>query len=180
MLSVIVPVYNVKTYIDRCIQSILTQSFRDIELILIDDGSTDGSAKMCDEWAAKDNRIVVIHKKNGGVSSARNAGLEFFKGEYLTFVDPDDFVAPDTYAVNMKYLLEHHEVDILQYPYCHYVSDEEISNYHQPAETTFVGSEQIFRNYSFKFNIVETYPINAGGFFKYCLHLILPVLKVLF
>lgn len=147
LLSIITPVFNVESYLDRCVLSILSQSYHDIELLLIDDGSTDGSSRMCDDWATKDNRIVVIHKKNGGVSSARNAGLDIFKGEYLTFVDPDDFIAPDTYAVNMNYLLAHRDVDILQYPYCHYVSDEEITNYHQPVETTFIGSEQIFKNW---------------------------------
>ena len=147
LLSIITPVYNVVSFLDRCIKSILSQSYRNIELILIDDGSTDGSSLLCDEWAAKDSRVMVIHKENGGVSSARNSGLKVFKGEYLTFVDPDDFIASDTYAVNMDYLLAHCDVDVLQYPYCHYLSDEEISNYHQPAETTFIGSEQIFRNW---------------------------------
>ncbi|MCR5605413.1 MAG: glycosyltransferase, partial [Treponema sp.] len=88
LLSIITPVYNVESYLDRCVQSILCQSYCNIELILIDDGSTDSSSKKCEEWARKDNRIIVIHKDNGGVSSARNAGLEKASGEYLTFVDP--------------------------------------------------------------------------------------------
>ena len=91
LLSIITPVYNVEAYLDRCVKSILTQSYRNIEMILIDDGSTDGSSALCDKWAAEDSRVIVIHKANGGVSSARNAGLEVVKGEYLTFVDPDDF-----------------------------------------------------------------------------------------
>lgn len=147
LLSIITPVYNVEAYLERCVLSILSQSYKNLELILIDDGSTDDSSVLCDEWATKDSRVVVIHKENGGVSSARNAGLKVFKGEYLTFVDPDDFIATDTYSVNMNYLLEHRDVDILQYPYCHYVSDEEIFDYHQPAEATFVGPEQIFKNW---------------------------------
>jgi len=147
LLSIIIPVYNVEAYLERCVSSILSQPYHNIELILIDDGSTDSSSELCDEWAAKDSQIVVIHKDNGGVSSARNAGLKVFKGEYLTFVDPDDFIAPETYSVNMDYLLAHRDVDILQYPYCHYVSDDKISNHHQPAEAIFVGSEQIFRNW---------------------------------
>ena len=146
-LSVITPIYNVETYLNRCIESILSQSYRNLELILIDDGSTDNSLLLCKEWAKRDKRVVIMHKENGGVSSARNLGLKVVKGEYLTFVDPDDFIAPNTYSVNMNYLLEHYDVDILQYPYCHYVSNEEIINYHQPVETTFVGSEQIFRNW---------------------------------
>lgn len=147
LLSIITPVYNVESYLDRCVKSILNQSYHEIELILIDDGSTDRSSALCDEWATMDNRVVVIHKENGGVSSARNAGLDVFKGKYLTFVDPDDFLEPDTYAVNMAYLLEHQEVGILQYPYCNYISKDEAPDYHRPAPTLFTGAEEIFRNW---------------------------------
>ena len=147
LLSIISPVYNVESYLDRCIQSILTQSYYDIELILIDDGSTDGSSVLCDKWVVNDSRVKVIHKENGGVSSARNVGLMVAHGEYLTFVDPDDFLAPDTYAPNMEYLITHQEVDMLQYPYCHYVSDDDISNYHKPASELLAGAEQIFKNW---------------------------------
>ena len=147
LLSIITPVYNVESYLDRSIQSILSQSYRDIELILIDDGSTDGSSSLCDEFAKKDDRVSVVHKENGGVSTARNVGLEIATGEYLTFVDPDDFLAPDTYLANMEYLISHKDVDILQYPYCNYISDDEILNYHRPAEHLLVGAEQIFSNW---------------------------------
>lgn len=147
LLSIITPVYNVEAYLDRCVQSILNQSYHNIELILIDDGSTDGSLAVCEKWAAKDNRVKVIHKENGGVSTARNAGLEVMKGDYLTFVDPDDFISLDTYADNMDYLLKHQDVDILQYPYCNYYSENEISDYHRPSSLLLVGSEQIFQNW---------------------------------
>ena len=147
LLSIIVPVYNVKTYIDRCIKSILTQSYRDFELILIDDGSTDGSSLLCDEWALRDKRIVVLHKVNEGVSAARNSGLDVANGDYITFVDSDDFVAPETYSENMGYLLEHQYVDILQYPYCHYIDENTIMNYHRPLSTLLIGKEQIFKNW---------------------------------
>lgn len=147
LLSIITPVYNVKSYLDRCVQSVLTQSYSNLELILIDDGSTDGSSLLCDEWVAKDSRIKVIHKKNGGVSSARNAGLEIFKGDYLTFIDPDDFLAADTYGPNMAYLQDHLEVDILQYPYCHYYNDDNKSDFHKPSSSLLVGAEQIFKNW---------------------------------
>ena len=93
--SVIVPVYKVEKYLDRCICSILNQTFSDFELILIDDGSPDNSGAICDQYAAKDNRVRVIHKENGGVSSARNAGLNAAQGTYIAFVDSDDEVAPD-------------------------------------------------------------------------------------
>ena len=147
LLSIVTPVYNVESFLDRSVQSILSQSYRDIELILIDDGSTDGSSSLCDELAKKDSRVKVIHKENGGVSTARNVGLEIASGEYLTFVDPDDFLAPDTYLANMEYLISQKDVDILQYPYCNYISDDEILNYHRPAEHLLVGAEQIFSNW---------------------------------
>jgi len=88
-ISIIVPVYKVEPYLRKCIDSILAQTFTDFELILVDDGSPDGCGKICDEYAKKDNRILVIHKSNGGLSSARNAGLEIAKGEYIGFVDSD-------------------------------------------------------------------------------------------
>lgn len=96
-LSVIVPVYNAEDYLHRCIDSILAQTFTDFELLLINDGSKDNSGKICDEYAAKDNRIRVFHKDNGGVSSARNVGLDNVRGEYVTFVDSDDWIEPEMY-----------------------------------------------------------------------------------
>lgn len=99
LISVIVPVYNVEDYLDKCISSIITQSYDNFELILIDDGSTDKSGEICDSFSLKDNRIKVIHKVNGGVSSARNYGLEQAHGEYVCFVDSDDYVLND-YLIN--------------------------------------------------------------------------------
>lgn len=95
LISIIVPIYKVETYLEKCIVSILSQTLRDIEIILVDDGSPDNCGKICDSYASKDSRIVVIHKKNGGLSSARNAGIDIAKGEYLMFVDSDDYVEPD-------------------------------------------------------------------------------------
>ena len=94
-ISIIVPVYNTEHYLPRCIDSILDQSFTDFELLLIDDGSTDGSGKICDAYAEKDNRIRVLHKENGGVSSARNLGLRVAAGNWICFVDSDDELMPD-------------------------------------------------------------------------------------
>lgn len=90
-ISVIVPVYNTEKYLHRCIDSILAQTFTDFELLLIDDGSKDNSGTICDEYAAKDSRVRVFHKENGGVSSARNLGLDNAKGEWISFVDSDDY-----------------------------------------------------------------------------------------
>lgn len=94
-ISVIVPVYNVKSLLPRCIDSLLNQQFTDYELLLIDDGSTDGSGDICDKYGKKDSRIKVIHKSNEGVSRTRNRGIDEAKGEWLTFVDSDDYVTPD-------------------------------------------------------------------------------------
>ena len=94
-ISVIVPVYNVEQYLPRCIDSILAQTFTDFEVLLIDDGSTDESGKICDEYAKKDSRIRVFHKKNGGVSSARNTGLDNAHSEWVAFVDSDDTLDVD-------------------------------------------------------------------------------------
>lgn len=96
-LSVIIPVYNVKKYLDRCMESVVGQKFKDLEIILVNDGSTDSSGLICDAWAEKDPRIQVIHQKNAGVSAARNAGIELATGEYVTFVDSDDWLAPNMY-----------------------------------------------------------------------------------
>lgn len=94
-ISVIVPVYNTEKYIHRCVDSILAQTFIDFELLLVNDGSKDSSGKICDEYAAKDSRVRVFHKENGGVSSARNVGLDNVKGEWVAFCDSDDYVYPD-------------------------------------------------------------------------------------
>ena len=92
LISIVIPVYKVEQYLDRCVESIVNQTYKNLEIILVDDGSPDNCPKMCDEWAKKDKRIKVIHKKNGGVSSARNAGIELASGEYLQFVDSDDYI----------------------------------------------------------------------------------------
>lgn len=97
LISIIVPVYNVEDYLHECIDSILNQSYRDLEIILVDDGSPDNSPKICDEYAKKDSRIKVIHKKNGGLSSARNAGLDLATGTFIGFIDSDDWIEPDMY-----------------------------------------------------------------------------------
>ena len=97
ILSIIVPVYNVEQYLPRCLDSILAQTFTDFEVIAVDDGSPDNCGQILDEYAQKDNRIKVIHKENGGVSSARNVALDVAQGEYIGFVDPDDYISCDMY-----------------------------------------------------------------------------------
>lgn len=95
LISVIVPVYNVEKYLNKCIDSIINQTYKNLEIILVDDGSTDNSGKICDEYAKKDNRIIVIHKENGGLSNARNAGIKNSQGLYTSFVDSDDYILPN-------------------------------------------------------------------------------------
>ena len=95
MVSIIVPIYNVEVYIRECIDSILAQTYPDFELILVDDGSPDDCGRICDEYAESDRRIIVIHKKNGGLTSARNAGLSKASGEWIMHVDGDDWGEPD-------------------------------------------------------------------------------------
>ena len=102
LISVIVPVYNVENYLYKCISSIITQSYGNFELILIDDGSIDKSGEICDSFSEKDNRIKVIHKVNEGVSSARNYGLKQARGEYICFVDSDDYVL--TYIIHSGFI----------------------------------------------------------------------------
>lgn len=109
-ISIIIPVYNVKEYLDKCIQSVVLQTYRNIEIIIVDDGSNDGSELICDEWGKKDNRIRVFHKKNGGLADARNFGLMNAKGEFVGFIDSDDYIKSDMYE-NLFAAMEE-EVDI--------------------------------------------------------------------
>lgn len=105
-VSIIVPVYKVERYLDKCISSIVNQTYTNLEIILVDDGSPDQCPQMCDAWAEKDARIRVIHKKNGGLSDARNAGMAVATGEYIAFVDSDDWIAPDLYTHLYRRLTE--------------------------------------------------------------------------
>lgn len=97
LISVIVPVYKVEKYLNTCVQSIVNQTYQNLEIILVDDGSPDQCPAICDEWKQRDSRIVVLHKKNGGLSSARNAGIRIAKGKYIGFVDSDDYIDSDMY-----------------------------------------------------------------------------------
>ena len=94
-VSVIVPIYNAEKYLNKCLESIIGQTYKNLEIILVDDGSSDNSPIICDAWAQIDSRIRVIHKKNGGVSSARNAGIDLAQGDYIGFVDADDWIEPN-------------------------------------------------------------------------------------
>lgn len=116
LISVIVPVYNMELYLDRCMKSILEQTYSNLEIILVDDGSTDKSPRMCDEYSKQDSRIKVIHKKNGGLSDARNAGLAIATGTYIGYVDSDDWIELDMYERMYTACVEHHaDVAVCRY-----------------------------------------------------------------
>lgn len=108
-VSVVVPVYKVEKYLERCVNSIIKQSLSELEIILVDDGSPDNCGIMCDSFADKDNRIKVVHKANGGLSSARNAGLKIATGEYIGFVDSDDDIETDMYE---KCIMQHSNIKL--------------------------------------------------------------------
>lgn len=107
LISVIIPVYNVEKYLRKCLDSIVGQTYEKLEMILVDDGSTDSSGSICDEYAGRDKRIRVIHKENGGLSDARNAGLDICTGEYITFIDSDDFVSRDYARILLEMAVKH-------------------------------------------------------------------------
>lgn len=106
LVSVIVPVYKVEEYLERCVDSILAQTYFNLQVILVDDGSPDACGKICDNYGEKDPRVLVLHKENGGLSSARNAGLDRAEGEYIAFVDSDDWIEPDMYQTMVTLALE--------------------------------------------------------------------------
>ncbi|MBQ8828028.1 MAG: glycosyltransferase [Clostridia bacterium] len=111
LISILVPVYNVEKYLRQCIDSIIAQIYKNIEIILVDDGSTDSSGTICDEYSKKDSRIKVIHQKNQGLAAVRNVGISAARGEYIGFVDSDDFIAPDMYS-DMLDLIQKYEADL--------------------------------------------------------------------
>ena len=121
-ISIVVPVYNMEKYLERCVNSLLAQTYKNIEIILVDDGAKDSSPEMCDQYAKTDARIKVIHKPNGGLSSARNAGLDAATGDYIGFVDSDDYVSPEMYA-RLAERLENSDCDIANVMYVR--ADEE-------------------------------------------------------
>lgn len=114
MVSVIIPVYNVEKFLNRCVDSILSQTYKNIEIILVDDGALDSSPQICDEYAHKDTRVNVVHKQNGGLASARNAGLKVAKGDYILFVDSDDWIKGNTVEELLNIAIKN-EVDFVRF-----------------------------------------------------------------
>ena len=114
MISVIIPVYKVEAYLDKCVQSVIGQTYKDLEIILVDDGSPDRCPQMCDEWALKDSRIRVLHQRNRGLSAARNTGIRAAKGEWLYFLDSDDWIIPECITLMMDCVNSHPDVEMVQ------------------------------------------------------------------
>lgn len=138
-LSVIVPVYKAESYLRRCVDSILNQPYEPFELLLIDDGSPDGSGEICDRYAQKDRRVHVIHQKNAGVSSARNAGLEHASGEWITFIDADDYLSGDYFSV-----LKEAQADIL---FQGWKTFGDYCDYTEPMEEGLLATPEKIRNF---------------------------------
>lgn len=144
-LSIIIPVFNVEKYVQTCLDSVIEQSFRNFEVIVVDDGSTDGSPTICDAAAKQDGRICVIHQQNGGLSAARNAGLDIARGEWIGFLDSDDFIMPDMYEKLMD-AAEKARADIA---ICNYlrvdVQGKPIEKQDQPIPDAVLNRDDILR-----------------------------------
>ncbi|GAB6168244.1 glycosyltransferase family 2 protein [Clostridium carnis] len=149
MITVIVPVYNVQKYLSKCIDSIINQTYRDLEIILVNDGSTDISGEICDKYKLKDDRIRVIHKKNGGLSEARNAGLDVAKGDYIAFLDSDDWVDKELYDTLYKLSTKYNsDISICNFKYCHNEEEKLNNSYKEIVYSNIDAMKQIYdKNY---------------------------------
>ena len=156
MVSVIVPIYNVEKYLKRCIDSILNQTYKNLEIILVDDGSPDKCPQICDEYAKSDKRIKVIHKQNAGVSAARNDGLAIAQGDLIGFVDSDDFIHPSMYEEMVNYLVSQ-DCDLVSCSFTKFSTEEEINN---NLDMNLFPKETLTRNEAISFSLDKK---NKGG-----------------
>ena len=143
LISVIVPIYNVEKYLRRCLDSICNQVYSNLEIVLVDDGSTDSSGKIADEYARRDIRVHVIHKQNGGLSDARNVGLSYCHGKYIVFVDSDDYVTED-YVMVLYDLLKHNHADISAVSLTH--KEEELSKINDSTTTKIYNTKEALQD----------------------------------
>lgn len=139
LVSIIIPIYNVEKYLKRCIDSVINQTYKNIEIILVDDGSRDSSSRICDEYALKDPRIRVIHKVNGGLGFARNSGLDIAMGKYVTFIDGDDYIG-ESHIEDMIYAIEINETDTCMTGYTKVYADHQIEHKHVCCGSIFKGN----------------------------------------
>ncbi|MCD7797629.1 MAG: glycosyltransferase [Clostridiales bacterium] len=152
MISIIIPIYKVEKYLKKCVDSVLSQIYKDLEIILVDDGSPDNCPQICDEYAKSYSRVKVVHKKNGGLMSARQAGSRVAKGEYVTFVDGDDWIDPDMYE-NFVKVIERYNPDIaLCEFYFSYPNEEKKStqNLSKPYFNKVEAGKEIYPTMLFK------------------------------
>lgn len=143
LISIIIPIYNVEDYLTKCIDSLICQTYKNIEIILIDDGSPDNSGNICDEYAQKDGRIVVIHQSNGGVSSARNIALDICKGEYIMFVDGDDWVEPNFCEEAIR-MIHSNGVDCVSFGYYEYTNG--VKSIKKTSRPRHISSEEAIKS----------------------------------
>lgn len=160
-ISVIVPVYGVQAYLDRCVSSICKQTFEDLEVILVDDGSPDDCPAMCDAWAGRDLRIRVIHQKNAGAAAARNCGLDHARGQYYSFVDSDDYIEPDMLETLVKAL----ETEQAQMALCNFVYEkQETDSYISPQtpqiENSVIDESAYWEGYFSPYTVYYVVPWN--------------------
>ena len=142
LISVVVPVYNVEKYIDRCLNSIINQTYRKLEIIIVNDGSTDNSRKIIDKFSKMDSRIIVIDKNNGGLSEARNVGINAATGDYITFIDSDDFVSYD-YIEYLYSLIEKYKVKVASSFYQIISSEDEIKTNEEYIDQKLTAREAV-------------------------------------
>ena len=161
LISVIVPIYNVENYLRKCVDSIINQTYKNLEIILVDDGSPDDCGKICDEYAQRYSRVKVIHKVNGGVSEARNVGIEHSTGQYIAFVDPDDITLPALYETLLNEAVREN-ADIVQCNYSYIFEDGRIEQIARETKTCISENEQNV----FSFFEGKIYPVIFGKLFK--------------
>ena len=149
LISIVVPVYNVEGYLEKCLESLVHQTYRNLEILLVDDGSTDSSGAICDRYAENDGRIRVIHKENGGLSDARNAGMRIARGEWILFVDSDDFISPDACAVYMR-CVEDTQADIVVSSEKKFFDESECSCERAVRPTEVINSEEALIRYYYR------------------------------
>ena len=145
LISIIVPVYNVEQYLEKCINSIINQTYKNLEIILVDDGATDNSGKMCDELAKTDNRIKVYHKENGGLSDARNYGVERAIGEYIGFVDSDDYIDEEMYE-KLYGAIKKEDVDVAECNF-KFIYTNRVSNYTEDNYYLVMNRDEYIKEY---------------------------------
>lgn len=155
LVSIIIPVYNVNNYLRRCLDSVVGQTYQKLEIILVDDGSTDNSGKICDEYAQIDNRIIVVHKINGGLSDARNVGIDIASGKYIAFIDSDDFVSTKYIQILLEEIMKKN-ADIAICKYVKGSRDDFVKENNKKRKIKCFKSVEMLKNWHGKYKHVET------------------------